>query len=186
MRAESIVILGKHCAGKTTLGRFLRQQYGFSHVEASKIIQRKLARLDGDSGLENLLDLYGRDMVSQSILNRFGPDPGRLLVVTGIRLQEELDTLVSSYDPLIIWIEAAQLIRCQRYLSRQRSGVKRTAEDFMAREETEEKLLSVSASDAHAVLQNDSSLAQLFEQVEAVLDPPPNKRKSSTWTGASR
>jgi dephospho-CoA kinase len=170
MRTDRLLVLGLTCAGKTTFGNFLRRRYGFVHIEASDIIRQKRGTADGPTlSLEEIFTSFGRNIVPEAVLKRLGPDPALEFVVTGIRLQEELIALSQLYDPLVLWIEASQRTRLQRYLRRRRPGAVRTERDFRAVEEAQEKLLTVSSSDAHLVVENDGTLEEYWARAEADL-----------------
>jgi dephospho-CoA kinase len=169
MNPVRLVVMGRTCAGKTVLGQFLRRQHGFRHIEASRIIRRKFAQLDEDITLDGLLIREGRDLVAKSVLRRLGRNPVQPFVVTGIRLQEELATITASYEPLVVWVEASEDIRLQRYLSRRRWGSGQTVEEFIAEEEAEEKVLSVSPSNAHVIIHNEGTLEDYWAQAKKLL-----------------
>ena len=92
--APALVVIGRVCAGKTTLGERLAAQHGWRHIEASREMRRCAAEMRvGGSGesldvARELLRGEGPDCVAKSIVARYHDALERGTVITGFRAVE--------------------------------------------------------------------------------------------------
>jgi inosine/xanthosine triphosphate pyrophosphatase family protein/dephospho-CoA kinase len=171
-----LVVVGKTCAGKTTLGERLSQVHGMKWVEASHVL--RTFRTDYDDSqcsdfefAQKTLQEMGADIVARKILQLYCDDVQNGLVITGFRTIEELETLKARVPHAqIVVINASERSRFQRYLARGRRIGCTTIREFRAHDQRQWTfgLLRVSEEFADIRIVNEGSLSDFYVQIDAL------------------
>jgi len=177
---QSLIVLGRTCAGKTTFAEFGEQRYGLAFVEASGIVrsfwqsesrgEEKVAEF-----AQRLFEESGPDFVAREILDRYSDKLRGPFVISGFRLLEEIETIREAIpDVVVILIEAAERTRFARDLARGGRGSEKhgpTFEDFLKDDEAQWKfgLLRVARDIADITVMNEGTLEQYHDQIEAII-----------------
>lgn len=116
-----LIVIGRRCAGKTTFGDYLREQYDAIHLEASSLL-RELGSRDGveivdSTSAKQFLDNHGYAVVAKEVLRILEIFSSQAVVVTGIRTIEELEELLRAVPSMeVITIEADTKTRFLRHI----------------------------------------------------------------------
>jgi inosine/xanthosine triphosphate pyrophosphatase family protein/dephospho-CoA kinase len=156
-----IAAIGPRCAGKTTLGDYLRS-VGAMHLEASSVL-RDLAR-KRDEVVETSADAiaflrkHGFGVVAREIGKLIELQGATMTVITGLRTIEEIETLQDMVPRLeVIFIEADIKTRFLRHTKRARTQEVSTIQDFVASDEQQASfgLIRVAAEVASDTIVNE-------------------------------
>jgi dephospho-CoA kinase/inosine/xanthosine triphosphate pyrophosphatase family protein len=173
-----LIVIGKTCSGKTTLGERAQQNAGFRWFEASDIVRafrdRDTVSPDEPIGdfAKRLLADKGQDVVARKILQLVEGEPNMPVVITGFRTLEELE-LVKSELPQssVVLIEASERTRFERYLARARPGSTSRISEFKSLDEGQWGfgLLRVAEDFADLKILNEGSLSDYHQQLDSVI-----------------
>lgn len=147
---DSFVVCGRTCAGKSTIGKYLVDKYGYFHIEASEFMTQRLLETQGtksnvdkhDFALEVLkvdsLFVVNRlvDYLHENgIIDRF--------VITGFRTQSEVEEFKKSFHGNrvnYIFLNASYEERCKRWMRRHREVDNYTEDRFKAIDDVQERM----------------------------------------------
>ena len=137
---NNFVVCGRTCAGKTTIGKYLVDKYGFYHIEASEFMTQKLLETHGtDSNVDKHLfaekvltvdPLFVVNKVKEYLQDKGIYDK---FVITGFRTQDEVKSFVQAFHVNrlnVVFINTCFEKRCRRWMLRQRDADNYTEERF--------------------------------------------------------
>lgn len=139
-----LIAMGLPCAGKTTLGEYLSEQFGYYHIEASDFMRRSFYERHGPSS--NLsIELFAEqvlkvepDIVVRPVLSEIARSRAEFVVVTGFRSPKEIEIFLRDYSgpsQVLCWfIDASQRIRLNRSRQRARGDALTTMAAFKKRD----------------------------------------------------
>lgn len=168
------LLIGRTCAGKTTLGDFLSMRHGMRLVEASSIVRMlSQRRADGiernpQEAAQDLLGSEGPDVVARTIIEHYGDEP-QGLVVTGFRAIEEIEAMLAHYPRAqVVLVGASDRVRYERHIRRGRHREVASFEEFRRLDEAQNEfgLLRSAAEFADFEVSNEGSLDDLFRPFE--------------------
>lgn len=109
-------VCGKLCSGKTKYAIALAESCGALYVEVSDLV-RMLKKEGNRSNLQDTKDLHSKitAALQTCIVNAQTTD----VVVSGVRQTEILEAFP---EATLLWIEASEELRKQRFVSRSRPG----------------------------------------------------------------
>ena len=167
-----IFIAGHHNTGKTTLATWLRENYGFLHVETSTIVKNKHIREVPDTPFREWAEGKGHDYFNECIATEVTKYRELLvsngnsseLIITGNRQMEGINHLASTVQPLpgtrhwTAYLEAPYEILFQRYVQRtDRPVLYRDFEGYMDNLISFDQEMGVERIKKHADVVLDSS-----------------------------
>ena len=145
---DSFVVCGRTCAGKTTIGQYLVDKYGYYHIEASEFMTQRLLETHGAKSnidkhkfasevlkvepffvVRRLVDY----MHEHGIFDRF--------VITGFRTRtevEEFQKLFHGSRVNLVFINSKYEERCKRWIGRHRDVDDYIEERFKAIDDVQE------------------------------------------------
>jgi dephospho-CoA kinase len=175
---KPIVVIGRTCAGKTTLADRAGINYERSHVEASSVVRLLVRRGATSSGealesAQSLLQERGPDVVAREILDLYEPAMNEGPVITGFRTIEELLRICGAMpDTRVVWVEASERTRFARNLERGRYPDADTIEAFRQLDEGQMSLglLRVAEDLVDVIIINEDSLAEYYASVDSFLE----------------
>lgn len=175
-----IGLTGKFAAGKGTVAEILKAR-GFSYHSLSDVIREELAAQGIEESRENLLAM------GNALRNEGGPSAlaskirtrlldGGLHIVDSIRNPAEVDVLRTCPQFVLLGVDADQRLRFERLRERARIGDPETFEAFadleareMASSDPNKQQLLATWQMADVIIQNNSDLAALEAELNAVL-----------------
>lgn len=170
-----VAVIGKKCAGKSTLGQQWAKSEDVLFLEASRLLLtladgkgRKLN--DNDAALE-FLDEFGLGQVGIEASRIIEEEGKRINVVTGLRTLEELIALITAFpDLLIICVEADKRLRFERLIARARNNEKDAIKNQKFEELDQSQLafgvIHVARELAHQVIINEGSLPEYLSRID--------------------
>lgn len=170
-----LLLIGRTCAGKTTLGEYLSMRHGMRLVEASSIVrmlsQRRAESVERDpqDAARDLLGSEGPDIVARTIIEHYGDEP-QGLVVTGFRAIEEIEAMLAHYPRAqVVLVRASDRIRYERHIRRGRHRDVASFDEFRRMDEAQNEfgLLRSAADFADFEISNEGSLDDLFRPFDA-------------------
>jgi dephospho-CoA kinase len=173
-----IGLIGKIGSGKTTVGRHLREEYGASEHKFSTILSDILDRLHLPQRREYLQALgaalresLGGDVIVKAFEKDLEKDPSEVLVVDGIRYENEVDMLKGLENSVLVYVDAPARIRYERAVKRGERGEGGISfEEFLRNDsaETERRIESLKPLADH-VIDNTGTLEDLIREVDAIM-----------------
>lgn len=139
---DNFIVCGKTCAGKSSIGKFLVDEYGYYHIEASEFMTQKLLETHGaDSGVDKhlfaakVLDADPLFVVNKMVDFIKENDIYDRYVITGFRTIHEVEAFIDSKISgrmQIVYIDSDYTERYKRWLLRKREIDQYTEERFKA------------------------------------------------------
>jgi len=169
------LVIGKMCAGKTTLGQYATSHHSYRFIEASSIL-RMIAERDGITApnafylAKEVLERQGPDIVAREIVGMY--DPAHDTVVTGFRTIEEVQYTRSHLpDCKVVFIDASERTRFERHLARGRLDEIQTLRDFQEHDRRQWAfgLLPVACDLANVRIENEGTMSDFHAQIDAVI-----------------
>ena len=175
-----IGLVGQQGCGKGTASKILQEKYGAELFRFSAILNDILGRLslpqDRDHFIklsESLRGTFGEDVLAYAIERDAVNSKADVIVIDGIRRPEDIVALEPLPQFKLIEIAAKPEVRFERMKERgEKSGEsQRTYADFLAEEQrSTEVTIPLVAKRAWKIIDNDGTLADLEERLEAVMD----------------
>ena len=174
---DLLIVVGRACAGKTTLGQYLERCHGYHFIEASSVV-RMLAnelRIDEQDAFRLASDVLGRqgpDIVARQIVGMCGADLVKRYVVTGFRTIEEIAFLRQNAPGChVVFVEASERTRFERHLARGRLGSVKTLGDFQKQDKAQSQfgLLGVARELADVCIENEGTMVEYYQQIDSVI-----------------
>jgi dephospho-CoA kinase len=138
-KRKVFVVVGRTCAGKTTMCERLSAAHGFTVFEASAVL-RSIAESAGVAREANIteqqfaasvLDQFGADAVARKIAEFLDGTHVDKLAISGFRTIEELESIRGHFpETQIILVEASERTRFERRIRRGRADETLTFEQF--------------------------------------------------------
>lgn len=173
---RAFVIVGRTCAGKTTMGEYLASHHDFRFIEASSVLRLLASPMqvvdDWLAFARLTLSEQGPDVVARRILAMFRTSIPERLAITGFRTIEELECILQSIDyARVIFVDATERTRFERYLKRARSGEATTLTEFSAMDTAQWQfgLLRVAEDFADARISNEATLPEYHEIITSLV-----------------
>ena len=184
-----LVVVGRRCAGKTTLGQYLASHHEFRFIEASSIVRMLQREVDVQTTdafhlASEVLRRKGPDIVARQIVGMLGSELQNRCVITGFRTIEEVEFIRDKVPGCqVVLIDASERTRFERHLRRARLGSLKTMGDFQ-RDESQQTLfglLGVARDLADVCIENEGSIDEFQAQIEAIVG-----RRTEGISGVSR
>lgn len=147
---DSFVICGRTCAGKSTIGKYLVDEYGYYHIEASEFMTHKLLETHGStSNIDK--HLFASKVLNAEplfVVNKLTDylDEHEIhdkFVITGFRTKEEVDAFVKTiYGDMLhlVYINSNFEERLKRWRLRRRDVECFTEERFQEIDTIQEEM----------------------------------------------
>ncbi len=173
-----IGLVGKNGSGKTTVSKRIQDNYGGKEHRFSQILMDILDRLylpHERTHLQNLGKSLRAELGPDVIVNAFKKDLEKdqsdVLIVDGIRYENEVALLKSFENSCLIFVTAPLEIRYERCVTRGEKGEeKMTYEKFLENEEAEtEKRIEMIGKGADYVIDNSGTLDELCKKVDGIM-----------------
>lgn len=185
------VVCGPTCAGKSTIGKLLLEEYDYYHIEASDFMSLKYFETHGTKFIVDK-NIYAAELlkinpliVVESTINYI--QSKKLFdnfIVTGFRTSNEVSSFIkvfSMQDIKLIYIDAELQTRYSRWVNRQRDSVEYTLEKFVRINSLQEEmgLLDIKKmKEAMPYVNNQDGLSKFlanFEKKIISVSPTSNK-----------
>jgi dephospho-CoA kinase len=173
-----IGIIGPRIAGKETVAKYIAEKYNAAFHSHSEILDDILKILELPRSRENEIRLlalrstYGENTLINALNKRIHSEISEIVVVTGIRFQNEFDNIRSYPQNTIISVEASLE---SRYIWQQSRGDKAgdigmsfadfTALDNRITEQNIAKLMT--QADYH--IENNGTVEDLYTKIETIM-----------------
>ena len=174
-----IGVTGMFCSGKDTVAEMLQKQ-GFIHHSLSDEIREEAKKRNIKLTRDNLINLanelretQGSDVLAKRVLSKIEKD--KKYVLTSIRNPFELELLKNQEKFSFINVIAADDIRLQRIISRNREEDPKTMQELKAKENLEssddpkKQQLHHVTKKADIIINNDGELRDLQNKVNDLL-----------------
>ena len=174
---DSFVICGKTCSGKSTIGRYLADEYGYYHIEASEFMTHKL--LDTHGSISNvdkhvfaakMLQAEPLFVVKKVVDYLRDHEINDKFVITGFRTEEEVNAFSKAFpaDKIhLIFIKADYEERFWRWKLRQRDCEQYTEERFKEIDTIQEEMGVGSIENVKSVMTLDNNVDGLSHYFRA-------------------
>jgi inosine/xanthosine triphosphate pyrophosphatase family protein/dephospho-CoA kinase len=183
----AVIVVGRTCAGKTTLSEYLESEHEFQSVEASSLVRDEHARRGDGSDLTTFaykwMDESGRDIVARTILDSYPEKLSGSFVISGFRTLEEVELFKREIpDVKIIHVEASDRTRYARFLERRRPGSSESSQlgfnEFVKESDRQWAfgLLRVAPDICDFSIINEEDIEGFHFQIDALVSDPANIR----------
>jgi len=175
-----IGLTGPNASGKGEAARYITSK-GFVYHSLSDILREESKKRGIEPSRENLIKLgnelrskYGPSFLALCAIERLRNEEDN--VVDSIRNPFEVDEFCKLADFILMGIDAPVEIRFERSLKRNRPGDAATLQDFIAKEEKENKLnaenqqLEKCLNMARVVIVNNSTLQEFQREIDEALE----------------
>jgi len=184
-RAKCILIAGPTHAGKSSIGAYLANRYGFRHYELSSLVFNQYDEFTKNSTSEkNIYDFIkkelwlkneDKDIIARSFLEKY--DGNNDVVISGPRSVEEVETFLGyNWDVIPLYIYAGTKPRMKRYkwLQKGKSDSKVfTLEEFIKKdmEELHCGLAEIATLNDFKMIINNSEISEFYKKTRKYVDP---------------
>jgi len=187
-----IGITGKYCAGKTTVCDYMKGKsfyYGSLSDELREILKAEKLEITRENLIKRGNEIRaseGNGALAKRVIKKM--DRGRNYIIDSLRNPDEIKEF-QKMDSFYLWdIVAQQDKRFERIIKRKREGDPKTIEDFRNLEEKESSSANKSAQQldecakmAQHRIENNSTMADLFEKVDSLLLQTPTDFRRPSW-----
>ncbi|NPA22134.1 MAG: hypothetical protein GXN92_00960 [Candidatus Micrarchaeota archaeon] len=165
-----LIITGRKAAGKTEFAKLFKEQ-GIPTVEMSDFIYQEMRKqghftmdaIEVGKFAKELRDKKGRDIVARLAWDYIKTLDSELVVVSGARSPEEIDFFRKVANPITLLVRADDDIRYKRIVERAREGDVLTYEEFLKKEELEDKL-GLSQIIPDLIIENNGTFREFKEK----------------------
>ena len=165
-----LIITGRKAAGKTEFAHIFKEQ-NVPTIEMSDFIYQEMRRqgrftmdaIEVGKFAKELRDKKGRDIVARLAWEHIKKLPNELVVVSGARSPEEIEFFRTVAHAITLKIHADDQIRYKRIVERGREGDVLTYEEFLKKEELEDKL-GLSQIIPDLILENNGTFKEFKEK----------------------
>jgi dephospho-CoA kinase len=171
-------LTGEKLGGKDTVADYLVKSHGAFHVRHSHLLDEILNILGLPVSRRNEIDLgmglrrtFGEGVLGKAIKKRVEDSTSSLVVMNGIRFQDELEN-AKTVNAKIIYVTAPEAIRYERFLRRQEKAddARQTIEQFRQQEqEPTEVGIPALGAQADFKIENTGSLEELYKKVDDIV-----------------
>lgn len=186
MQREILIVVGRTCAGKTTMCEHLSARHGFRFFEASDVLRMfdrpsELRGVSEQAFAEHVLSKLGADAVARKILSLLDSSVDKL-TISGFRTIEELECVRTHFpEAKIVFVEASDRTRYERRIKRARAGESMTFAEFNTLDQAQWQfgLLRVAEEMADIKVVNERTIEEFLRNVdeiasEAITDATPS------------
>ncbi|MBU2559877.1 AAA family ATPase [archaeon] len=172
-----IGLMGRIGSGKTAVSEHLQENYGAREHRFSQILMDILDRLNLPHERANLQKLgkslraeLGADVIVNAFKHDLEKDTKELLIVDGIRYENEVNMLKEK-NCVLIFVTASPEVRYERAVKRGEKGeAKITFEQFLESEKAEtEKHIEAIKESADYTIDNSGTLDELQGKVDKII-----------------
>lgn len=175
-----IGLAGQMLSGKGTAAKFFVEKFDAQHFNYSaNVLNPILMLLDLPFTRQNQQDLgkllreqFGKDVLSNSLLDRVKEAKKNVVVIEGIRTEEEADAFRQLGDFILVFIDADIHKRFERLQGRsERAGEsEQTFEEFQSKHDHQaEANIAELKNHADYVVKNDGTLEEFEDQLIKVI-----------------
>jgi dephospho-CoA kinase len=177
MKRQILIVVGRTCAGKTTMGERLSSEHGFTFFEASSVLRTFGRPSNAPLGAteqqlaEHVLKQFGPDAVARKLLDLVAGSNIERLVISGFRTIEELECLRGHFpEAKVLFVDASDRTRYERRIKRARTDESLSFEQFnsLDRDQWNFGLLRVAEALADIRVMNEGSLEEYYARIAAV------------------
>jgi dephospho-CoA kinase len=174
-----LAVVGRDVSGKDTVGKYLKKEYGFSHVVTGQLLRdyiaaKKLGEPTRDLMIKVATDVRARLGADYFLQVALQSDTQRL-ALDGVRAMGEV-AAVREAGGLVVDIEAPIEKRFERAKDRGRTSDEASFEDFVRHEKMQSLSVTVNGqsldeviASADHTIHNDASLPELFAKVDLLM-----------------
>lgn len=170
---------GEMVSGKGTAAKYVTQKYKCNSYRYSTILRNVLDRLYLEQSRDNMQDLstilrrtFGEDLLAKIIGNEVKDDKNEVVVVEGIRREDDIKYLRGLPNFNLVYIEASLERRFERLKKREENpdDKSKTLEEFK-RDHEQESELQIKGLKAKAdfVLDNAGTTEELYAQIDSII-----------------
>lgn len=177
-----LVVCGERASGKTMIGDYLSNKYGFDHFEASMVVRKYFRELgETDQSLDEFATGFhmqmGDDIVASSLSDEFGLTDSPKAVVTGFRKLEELRYLEDNHiEYKIVFVISNDRSRFDRYLDRGRDPSPVSFQDFVEMDHEHSHFYQFAGSFADVLIENKYDFDHFLTQITYLVEDVANDR----------
>lgn len=171
------LVVGRTCAGKTTLGHRLSLQHGVRHIEASDLVRmlrmRENSTLTSFEYAKSIMSRRGPAVVAEEVLRLHGGALDDGFAITGFRTIEELLLFRERFPRVrVVFVDANERLRYDRHLTRGR-GEKMSPSEFSEHDRSQWQfgLLPVADEVSDIRLLNEETMESFLVKVDLLLKP---------------
>jgi dephospho-CoA kinase len=181
MNSKQIVIglVGEAGAGKDTVADYLKHRYDATLLRFSDPLKQTLSMLVDRPSREDqawlamaLKERFGKDVLFR-MLKRHMDEDAAIISINGLRYEEDLNFLRTFPNYSLLYITCDPKLRWERSTKRgEKSDDNASFEKFLEMEsrlETERAISEIGAQ-AEYCIENDSTLEELFEKTDTVME----------------
>jgi dephospho-CoA kinase len=176
-----IGLTGSYCSGKDTVADYIVNHNGFTHYSLSDEIRKAMKKEGVEPTRENLIAFgtnlraqNGNGVLAQMVMKNF--EDGKNYCITSIRHPDEVNTLKTHKDFVLVNVDAPREVRFARMLKRARPGDPTTFEKFVELENKESQSsgsgqqLTKTSELADITFINDTqTLESLYSEINSLL-----------------
>lgn len=173
-------LVGPIASGKDTVKKYLESKYKAQNCRFSTILRDVLNRIEVPVERENLQKLstilrqnFGEDVLAKVIASDVVKMKSDIVVVDGVRRMADIKYLSELPNFFLTVIDADPKIRYERLIKRNENvgDDKKTYEQFLKDHEAEaDREVPIVMKEAKYKINNDGSLADLYKQVDELVD----------------
>ena len=174
-----IGLVGQIACGKGTAALYLKNNHNANIYRFSTMLRDVLDRLyleitrsNMQSISECLRQKFGGDILAKVIAEDVQKDPGKLIVVDGVRRMDDIKYLQKLPGFNLVKIETGSKIRYNRLITRteNKDDGRKTYEEFLSDEQREaEREIPKVMAGTKLSLNNDGDLENLYKQIGEIL-----------------
>lgn len=179
MQKIILALAGEMGSGKGAIAEYLIAKHGAVKFRFSSVFRDILDRLHIEESRENIQALstalrsaFGDDILSQTIVGDIGRSEESLIILDGVRREEDMRYLRHLEGFVFIFVDAGMDVRYTRVVSRgeNASDTTKTLAQFLKEGEAEtETRIRGLREIADRVIVNDKSMEELYETIEQIL-----------------
>lgn len=174
-----IVLAGKIASGKGTVSKYLTDKYNASSHRFSAVLRDILSRLYMKHIRDNMLKLsimlrknYGEDILAKVMSEDVKKDDNKIIIIDGVRRLDDIKYLRQLPEFKLVFVKADMRKRYERITRRGENpdDKSKTFEEFEKDHQGEAELKIKDLENvADVVIDNNSGLEELYEQVDGVV-----------------
>jgi len=174
-----IGLVGQIACGKGTATEYLKNNHNANTYRFSTMLRDVLNRLHLEIIRSNIQAIseclrqkFGGDILAKVIAEDVQKDPGKLIVVDGVRRMDDIKYLQELPGFNLVKIETDSKTRYNRLIARteNKDDGRKTYEEFLSDEQQEAELeIPKVMAGAKLSLNNDGDFENLYKQIEEIL-----------------
>lgn len=173
-------IAGEMASGKDTVAHYVVNRYGAKMYMFSDPLRDILNRIHISQTRENLTRVsgalrttFGDDILSHIVANDAVKDPGRLVIIDGVRRKSDIEAVSAFPEFSLLYVEAPMRTRYERLHNRHQNADDdtKTFEEFRKDHELETEVgIPDLKPQARFVVDNEGTLEELYAQVDGIME----------------